>query len=298
MTPQAPKGNRISPFFDGWYANPDGSFTLAFGYTNLNKETIEIPIGPDNFITPKEFDGMQPTVFEVHEGDDGGSNNAGIVPVQSGTVSGAGPAAPPARRGRGDGFGPNINQHDRERGAFTITIPKDFKGDVVWTLKHGGQTWSVPGRTKRNEYMLSWPMAMGSTPPLLSFPPSTATGRGPMGIKSEDKQAKVGEPIELTVHVKDDAAHEKEPITIKREERPSINVYWLKHQGPVGAEVKFEPAKDGVKGTEGSSSTKATFAQPGEYVVRARVDVHGNVDSSYADQCCWSNGYVKVTVAR
>jgi hypothetical protein len=285
---------------EGWYSNPDGSFTLSFGYSNLNKETVEIPIGPDNFITPKEFDGVQPTVFEFNEGGDGGSNNAGIVPVQSGTVSGAGANTQPAggRAGRGGGFGPNINQHDRERGAFTVTVPKDFKGDVVWTLRYAGQTLSIPGRTKSPNYNLSWPMAMGSTPPLLSFPPSTSTGRGPSGVKSVDKQAKVGQPVELSVHVKDDATHEAEPIAVKREERPKINVYWLKHQGPVGAPITFEPAKDGIKGMEGTSTTKATFSQPGDYVVRARVDVHGNIDSSYADECCWTNGYIKVSVTR
>ncbi len=58
-----PENTRVAPFFDGWYANPDGTISLSFGYSNLNKETVEIPLGPNNFITPKEFDGRQPTSF-------------------------------------------------------------------------------------------------------------------------------------------------------------------------------------------------------------------------------------------
>ena len=40
----------------------------------------------------------------------------------------------------------------------------------------------------------------------------------------------------------------------------------------------------------------ATFGQPGEYLIRVRADNFGRVDSSAGDQCCWTNGYVKVTV--
>jgi hypothetical protein len=42
----------------------------------------------------------------------------------------------------------------------------------------------------------------------------------------------------------------------------------------------------------------ATFKETGEYVVRVRGDTFGNVDSIAADQCCWTNGYVKVRVTR
>ena len=39
-------GLRVAPFFDGWYENRDGTITLSFGYSNLNKsEVVEIPIG-------------------------------------------------------------------------------------------------------------------------------------------------------------------------------------------------------------------------------------------------------------
>jgi hypothetical protein len=45
LSPLPDEGNRVAPFFDGWYANPDGTISLAFGYANLNKSTVEIPAG-------------------------------------------------------------------------------------------------------------------------------------------------------------------------------------------------------------------------------------------------------------
>ena len=39
-----------------------------------------------------------------------------------------------------------------------------------------------------------------------------------------------------------------------------------------------------------------TFEQPGEYLICVRADSFGRIDSSAGNQCCWTNGYVKVTV--
>ncbi len=48
--------------------------------------------------------------------------------------------------------------------------------------------------------------------------------------------------------------------------------------------------------TEGMATTTVTFDQPGDYLIRVRADNFGRVDSTPGDQCCWTNGYVKVTV--
>ena len=69
---------------------------------------------------------------------------------------------------------------------------------------------------------------------------------------------------------------------------------WYKHAGP-GA-VVFSPHTDELAELEGMLTTTVTFDQPGEYVVRVRADNFGRVDSSSGNQCCWTNGYVKVTV--
>src|SRR5579864_9158732 len=58
------KGQSVSPAYEGWMPNEDGSFTLYFGYMNTNwLEEFDIPIGPDNNIEPGGPDQGQPTHF-------------------------------------------------------------------------------------------------------------------------------------------------------------------------------------------------------------------------------------------
>ena len=57
-------GQSVSPSFEGWYENPDGSFSIVFGYFNRNfEEHLDIPVGPDNRIEPGPADRGQPTHF-------------------------------------------------------------------------------------------------------------------------------------------------------------------------------------------------------------------------------------------
>lgn len=267
LAPLPPEGQRVAPFFDGFYENADGTITFSFGYSNLNREElVEIPLGPNNFIEPKEFDGGQPTSFP---------------PVVSERAAG---------RGRSD-------RRDRERGVFTVTVPAGFKGDVVWTLRHQGDTYSVPGRSTTGAYRLRWPMAMGSQPPLVRFKQNGPTGRGPSGLRGEPMQAKVGTPLPLTIWAVDDSVREKETVQIAERgggSKAAMNVAWYKHSGP-GA-VAFAEDKQPIAELEGTVTNSATFEQPGEYVVRVRVDNFGRVDTSAGNQCCWTNGYVKVNV--
>jgi len=58
------RGQSVSPAYEGWWANADGSFTLFFGYMNTNwLEEFDVPIGPDNNIEPGGPDQGQPTHF-------------------------------------------------------------------------------------------------------------------------------------------------------------------------------------------------------------------------------------------
>ena len=54
----------ISPAYEGWWPNDDGSFTMFFGYMNSNwEEEFDVPVGPDNHIEPGGPDQGQPTHF-------------------------------------------------------------------------------------------------------------------------------------------------------------------------------------------------------------------------------------------
>ena len=59
------RGQNVSPAFEGWEKNPDGSFNMMFGYMNRNwEEEVDVPIGPDNNISPGLPDQGQPTHFQ------------------------------------------------------------------------------------------------------------------------------------------------------------------------------------------------------------------------------------------
>jgi hypothetical protein len=57
-------GQSVSPAYEGWMPNEDGSFTMYFGYMNTNwQQEFDIPIGADNAIEPGGPDQGQPTHF-------------------------------------------------------------------------------------------------------------------------------------------------------------------------------------------------------------------------------------------
>ncbi len=64
LAPVRGSGQTVTPVFEGWYENPDGTYSISFGYFNRNsEEVIDIPVGPDNFVEPGELNQGQPTRF-------------------------------------------------------------------------------------------------------------------------------------------------------------------------------------------------------------------------------------------
>jgi len=64
MEPLHDAGQSVTGAFEGWFQNPDGTFSMLVGYFNRNlKEEIDIPVGPNNRIEPGGPDQGQPTHF-------------------------------------------------------------------------------------------------------------------------------------------------------------------------------------------------------------------------------------------
>lgn len=286
LAPPNAEGNFVAPYFDGFYQNEDGTYTLSFGFLNRNDEDlIEIPLGAGNFLEPAEFDGGQPTSFPV---------------VQYSAFGGP-----------------------RERGAFGVVVPADFEGDVWWTVTTDGYTTRVPGRLKSpgrlitGAYELSrGAMAAGSLRPAIRFGEDEPEGVGIEGIEhAETLVTSVGEPLDVRFWAFDRGEREL----------GSVNMTLWKHQGPVGSTIAFESlvaapanAPTVARGarplgpgpvltggvvplpTEGPQANQglftATFDTPGRYVIRIRIDNFSAPDSMPGQQCCWSNGYVVVSV--
>ncbi|MEO8098143.1 MAG: hypothetical protein ABI811_10615 [Acidobacteriota bacterium] len=64
VQPTQESGQSVTPAYEGWFANPDGTFSILFGYFNRNtKQELDIPVGPANRIEPSGPDRGQPTHF-------------------------------------------------------------------------------------------------------------------------------------------------------------------------------------------------------------------------------------------
>ncbi len=62
--PRHDSGQSVTPAYEGWFQNPDGTFSLLFGYLNRNYvEQVDVPIGPENKFEPGPADRGQPTHF-------------------------------------------------------------------------------------------------------------------------------------------------------------------------------------------------------------------------------------------
>jgi len=58
------RGQTVSPAFEGWEKNDDGSFNMMFGYMNRNwEEEVDVPVGAENSFGPGDADRGQPTHF-------------------------------------------------------------------------------------------------------------------------------------------------------------------------------------------------------------------------------------------
>ncbi len=163
-----PSGQPVIPLFDGWFPNPDGTIDLCFGYHNLNlAQELDIPLGPDNFIEPSGFDGVQPTHFEE---------------------------VPDVYRRRFCVFTVNL--------ADLAAAPT-----VVWRLRIADQTYSVPGSSSQlyrmDEIRQS---SRGNSAPLIRFeePAGQAERRGRTSVMDGPTVTTgVGDPLTLSISATD-----------------------------------------------------------------------------------------------
>ena len=66
LAPPSTRGLTVTPVFEGWYRNPEGTYSLSFGYFNRNfEEVLEIPVGQDNFFEPGPANRGQPEHFQA-----------------------------------------------------------------------------------------------------------------------------------------------------------------------------------------------------------------------------------------
>jgi hypothetical protein len=182
--------------------------------------------------------------------------------------------------------------------VFAVSLPKDRpKTEVTWTLTANGQTLSIPASLDPL-YLISPLRETGSghpgnTPPVLKFDSSGPSAQGPHGIVAV-RTATVARPLALDVWVTDDGVPAprpgaRVPASVLSQHLGSwgLVLSWQVFRGS-GA-VRFSDQTPQVE--NGRARTTATFSEPGEYMLHLLA-----IDSRTPTRCCWTNGYVRVSV--
>ncbi|MCH7890278.1 MAG: hypothetical protein IH921_02125 [Gemmatimonadetes bacterium] len=166
--------------------------------------------------------------------------------------------------------------------VFTVNVPADFgEREVRWTLNTHGEAITTPGKVLL-PYFLDEPNSggRGIIAPVLRFEEDGPEFKGRTGFTGERLTVAVGDPLTLSVWVDhpDDRSW----------------VAWTLHQG--AGRVTFAESEMWVPKAEGVSTTTARFGEPGEYLIR--VQAIDSPTSSFEFHCCWTNGYIPVTVVQ
>jgi hypothetical protein len=252
-------GQSVTPAFEGWYANPDGTANIVIGYYNRNTmEALDIPVGPNNRVEPGGPDRGQPThfipgrqwgVFTITVPKDFGPDKKLTWTIVS--------------NGKTNAIPVSLNP------LWVVSPFKDATGNTPPFIgfKDSGPFLQGPPRgiatTLSTDVRTPLPLAAfvaddANIPPSFAafakMIPAVTVGwtkfRGPGDVKFENEKPKV----------------EK-----------------MEFKTPAGATFT------------GKSATTATFSQPGEYILELVAnDISGVGGGGF--QCCWTTSQVKVAV--
>ncbi len=252
-------GTSVTGAFEGWFSNPDGTFSLLFGYFNRNqKQELDVPVGPNNRIEPGGPDRGQPTHFLT-----GRQYGLFVVKVP------------------GD-FGKNnkITWTIVANGHTTV-IPGTLNTDYEVSPFKEAAVGNTPPvvRFEENGPSVQGPLAMAVD--------RTTTVANPLTLTvwpSDDAKLTTGtggRPPKLGL-----------PVTLRWIPfRAPGKVTFGK------ARPDVEKIQGGEEGQpfRGKSTTTAAFSEPGDYVLALVANDYSG-DGGGGFQCCWTTAHVKVSV--
>lgn len=269
-------GEILSPAFEGWWPNEDGSYKLFFGYMNSNwKQQFDIPVGEKNYFS----------IVEPGALDD--LDNNGFV-------------ADSADMGQPTHFYPRRNPF-----LFTIDVPADFgEKEVVWTLESANNKARAYG-SLYPDYRID--------PQVISTEVGGAFGSlddrlrqniaPELEVEGDNyRRVRVGEPLSLTAIADDPDDYPARsgrglprtpdqiyspPSSIVAMSGPGLRFSWSVYRGPERA-VEFDPVQMKTytdtrvyanspwsppfyipePPEDGRWQTSVTFDEPGDYVLR------------------------------
>ena len=177
---------------------------------------------------------------------------------------------------------------------FLITVPADIGEErVVWTLRNRGETYATPGHITSPSYIIENPIAparylqgtASGYAPFMSFDAAGPFVQGLTGTRAGPLSARVGQPLEISVWVESGETLYEEPESW---------LYWMLYSGPGDAIFSEDEVEIALTEGAGVGTTNVTFSEPGEYVLL--VNSIETLRNSFEYHCCWTNGWVEVTV--
>ena len=260
MEPLKDAGQNIYPAFEGWYQNTDGTYTLLIGYYNRNKkQTLDIPIGPENRIEPGGPDQGQPTHFVVGRG--------------WGTIAIKVPKD----------FGDKKLTWTLTANGKTVSVPfgltKGYQIEPFLDAAMGNKP-PVFKFSENGEALTGPPKQLSAAPVMAGVVGQPVTISAWLTDDGHEETPTGG-----------GAAAAPPPGGAPAARRLRLSATMTKYRGP--GDVTFADATPAVE--KDRISTTATFSMPGEYVIR----IEGNDSSGVGGggfQCCWSTAYIKVNV--
>ncbi|MCH7749303.1 MAG: hypothetical protein IH939_14535 [Acidobacteria bacterium] len=249
-------GQSVSPSFEGWFQNPDGTFSLSWGYFNRNyEERPDIPIGPDNRFDPGPADRGQPTHF--------------LSRRQTGVFTTVVPAD----------FGDQTLTWTVVRGGDTIAIPGHLRPEWVIDAMMEAPSKNTPpvvrfapaGDTGRGPGGVS-----GSV--TATFPDATITVWA-----TDDMVRKMRE-------------QQREPDADTEETAPRFGVAWSKYRGPGTVTFSESEPEIGEMGKAVTTATFSEPGEYVLRVLAWDDTGPQAFVMAVGFQCCWTNGYLTVDV--
>ena len=262
--PSAPAkgfGTSVTPAYEGWYDNPDGTHTFLVGYYNRNiKMPMDIPIGPNNRIEPGGPDLGQPTHFLP-------GRHTGVFNV---TV--------PKSFGKDQRLTWTIVANG-EPMSIPLRLHTDYNIDPF------------SGLEIKNEPPVLRLFDEKATP---------VKGPFAFLSKAVARTGSVATGLVIPLWADDDAKYSTGNGAPMTTPRPPVAVTWAKYRGPADVKFengKFEPLKGGKVGEPytGKMTTTAKFTAPGDYVLQVTGNDYSGVGGG-GEACCWTTALVKVTV--
>jgi hypothetical protein len=178
LEPLRESGQSVTGAYEGWFGNPDGSYSLLFGYYNRNKkQELDIPVGPNNRIEPGGPDYGQPThfltnrqwgVFTVTVPKDFGTNKLTWTLTANGKTTvipasldplwevspfvGASGNTPPFISFEEGALG--VNGPRGHSVSLTTTFPNPLT--LTTWVSDDGKLFLIPGRDRHDPMKVSW----------------------------------------------------------------------------------------------------------------------------------------------